>query len=80
MKRILDGAKPSEVFMALLRDKPALTAGDLAVEFRKHFPSTGVDAMQVIWKWKLPGTKIGLSNGALDEKLAYWLRETGYLK
>lgn len=79
MKRILDGAKPSDIFKELLRDKPSLSTGDLALEFRKAFPSTGVDGMSVIWKWKLPGTKVGLSDTALDEQLAHWLKAYGYL-
>jgi hypothetical protein len=79
MKRILEGAKPSDVFKDLLRDKPTLTTADLALEFRKAFPSTGVDGMSVIWKWKLPGTKVGLSDATLDEQLAHWLKAYGYL-
>ena len=80
MKRVLDGEKPSDIFKALLRDKPTLTNGDLALEFRKAFPSTGVDGMSVIWKWKTPGTKVGLSDEALDNQLRYWLTQYGYLK
>jgi hypothetical protein len=79
MKRILEGANPSDVFKELLRVRPTLTTGDLALEFRKAFPSTGVDAMSVIWKWKMPGTKVGISDETLDEKLRYWLNQTGYL-
>jgi len=79
MKRILEGANPSDIFKELLRDKPTLTTGDLALEFRKAFPSTGVDGMSVIWKWKMPGTKVGLSDAALDEQLAKWLKAYGYL-
>ena len=59
MKRILEGARPSDVFKELLRDKPSLTSGDLALEFRKAFPSTGVDGMSVIWKWKMPAPRWG---------------------
>ena len=80
MKQILDGAKPSDVLKSLLAEKPSLTTGDLALEFRKHFPSTGVDGMSVIWKWKVPGTKVGLSDDALDNQLRYWLTQYGYLK
>jgi len=80
MKRILDGEKPSDIFKSLMRDKPTLTTGDLALEFRKAFPSTGVDGMSVIWKWKVPGTKVGLSDEALDSQLRYWLTQYGYLK
>lgn len=80
MKRILDGAKPSDVFKERLQDKPSLTTADLAQEFRKAFPSTGVDGMSVIWKWKMPGAKVGLKDDALDEQLLYWLRQYGYLK
>ena len=80
VKRILDGANPSDIFKERLRDKPALTTGDLALEFRKAFPSTGVDGMSVIWKWKIPGTKVGLSDEALDTQLRYWLTQYGYLK
>jgi hypothetical protein len=80
MKRILEGARPSDVFKALLQDKPSLTTADLALEFRKAFPSTGVDGMSVIWKWKTPGMKIGLKDEALDEQLLYWLTQYGYLK
>jgi len=79
MKRILEGAKPSDIFKELLRDKPTLTTGDIALEFRKVFPSTGVDGMSVIWKWKMPGTKVGLSDAALDEQLTKWLKAYGYL-
>ena len=79
MKEILEGAKPSDVFKALLLDKPSLTTGELALEFRKAFPSTGVDGMSVIWKWKLPGAKVGLKDEALDEQLLYWLKQYGYL-
>jgi hypothetical protein len=43
MKQVLNGENPSDVFKALLRDKPTLTTADLAQEFRKAFPSTGVD-------------------------------------
>ncbi len=80
MKRVLDGEKPSALFRELLRERPALSNGDLALEFRKHFPSTGVDAMQVIWKWRRPDMKVGLNDEALDTQLDYWLRQTGYLK
>jgi hypothetical protein len=80
MKRILDGENPSDIFKALLRDKPAFTTADLALEFRKAFPSTGVDGMSVIWKWKMPGTKVGLSDAALDDQLRYWLTQYGYLR
>jgi hypothetical protein len=80
MKSILDGQNPSDLFKALLRDNPALTTADLALEFRKAFPSTGVDGMSAIWKWKMPGTKVGLSDAALDEQLRYWLTQYGYLQ
>jgi hypothetical protein len=80
MKRILDGQNPSDIFKTLLREKPNLSTVDLALEFRKAFPSTGVDGMSVIWKWKLPGTKVGLSDPALDDQLRYWLTQYGYLK
>jgi len=79
MKEILEGAKPSDVFKARLIEKPTLTTGDLALEFRKAFPSTGVDGMSVIWKWKVPGAKVGLKDEALDEQLLYWLNQYGYL-
>jgi hypothetical protein len=36
--------------------------------------------MSVIWKWKTPGTKVGLSDEALDNQLRYWLTQYGYLK
>jgi hypothetical protein len=36
--------------------------------------------MSVIWKWKMPGTKVGLSDEALDNQLKYWLTQYGYLK
>jgi hypothetical protein len=80
VKRILDGEKPSDIFKARLLEKPTLSTGDLALEFRKAFPSTGVDGMSVIWKWKTPGTKVGLSDEALDNQLKYWLTQYGYLK
>jgi hypothetical protein len=80
MKQILEGENPSDVFKSMLRDKPTLTTGDLALEFRKAFPSTGIDGMSVVWKWKLPGTKVGLSDSTLDEQLKYWLTQYGYLK
>jgi hypothetical protein len=32
VKRILDGEKPSDIFKALLRDKPSLTNGELALD------------------------------------------------
>jgi hypothetical protein len=80
MKRIESGEKPSEVFKALLRDKPALSNGDIALAFRKQFPSCGIEAMEVIWKWRRPDAKVGLSDEGLDKQLTYWLQQTGYLR
>jgi hypothetical protein len=80
MKRILDGEKPSTVFKALIGEKPSLTNGDLAVAFRKLFPSVGVEGMSIIWKWRGPESKVGLSDAALDEKLLECMRQVGYLK
>jgi hypothetical protein len=80
MKRIQSGERPSEVFKAMLAVKPALSNGDLALAFRKQFPSCGVEAMEVIWKWRRPDAKVGLSDAGLDQQLTYWLQQTGYLK
>ena len=81
MKQIAAGEKPSDTFKARLRDKPSLSNGDLALEFRKAFPSCGIpEAMEVIWKWRRPDTKVGLSDDGLDQQLTYWLQQTGYLK
>jgi hypothetical protein len=80
MKSILEGGKPSDVFKARLGEKPALSNGDLALEFRKAFPNCGVEAMEAIWKWRRPDMKVGLSDEKLDEQLRYWLQQTGYLR
>lgn len=80
MKSIQTGEKPSEVFKARPREKPDLSNGELALQFRKAFPSCGVEAMEAIWKWRRPDMKPGLSDEKLDEQLGYWLRQVGYLK
>jgi hypothetical protein len=36
VKQILAGARPSDEFKELLRDRPALTTGDLALEFQQY--------------------------------------------
>jgi hypothetical protein len=80
MMQIVGGKNPSTVFREMLVDRPQLNNDDLASEFHRQFPETGLDAIQYIWKWQRPGrAAAGLDDEWLDQRLIHLLRRAGYL-
>ena len=57
---------------------PALTNADLSGLFMDSFDLVSAEALNVIWKWRCPGSRVGLEDRRVDELLFHYLVAAGY--
>jgi len=79
LKEIASGIKPTTVFKEMLAAKPELTSSDIAVQFMEEFSRVSSEVVHIFWQWRKPGRDRGLDDGRVDEILAHYLKDAGYL-
>lgn len=77
-EQILNGVPPSHVFRGLAGVDASLTNIKLSQLLRQEFPNLDGLAVQLVWGWRGPGKKQGLSDESLDIELLRLLKEAGY--
>jgi hypothetical protein len=79
LEKILSGEPPSVVFRKLIEADSSIGNIRLGEILSDEFIELDSLAQQLVWHWKGPGKKQGMSDESLDAELLRMLKEAGYL-
>lgn len=79
LKSILAGQAPSRVFRQVFLSEPAMDNYRLAEMLADQYVRLSGEAVQLVWHWRSPSRKQGLSDENLDAILVPLFLEAGYV-
>lgn len=79
LESILAGQLPSQVFRQVFLSDPTMDNYRLAETLADEFVQLNGEAVQLVWHWKGPNRKQGLSDVNLDALLVPLILEAGYV-